>query len=96
MRRAVAALVAVVWGHSMAAGAECLSKGEARERYRTSHLYWHGVDHCWDNQRHRQVEPGRQGGGRVEPVSPPLPVKPVPVAIWPTTFEEIWNQRIKR
>jgi hypothetical protein len=26
----------------------CLTKAEARQMFRTSHLYWHGKDHCWD------------------------------------------------
>jgi hypothetical protein len=26
----------------------CLTKGEARQRFPASHLYWHGKDHCWD------------------------------------------------
>jgi hypothetical protein len=40
----------------------CLSKGEARDRWPTTHLYWHGEDHCWDN---------RQGGRRYQ-------IKPIP------------------
>jgi hypothetical protein len=26
----------------------CLTKAEARQMFRTSYLYWHGKDHCWD------------------------------------------------
>ena len=26
----------------------CMSQAEARQMFRTSHLYWHGNDHCWD------------------------------------------------
>jgi hypothetical protein len=32
---------------AQASGA-CLTKPEARQMFRTSHLYWHGKDHCWD------------------------------------------------
>ena len=31
--------------------ATCLTKLQAREKYATSHLYWHGARHCWDNNR---------------------------------------------
>jgi hypothetical protein len=33
---------------AQASGA-CLTKAEARQMFRTSHLYWHGKDHCWDS-----------------------------------------------
>jgi hypothetical protein len=28
----------------------CLTKLEARQIYRTDHLYWHTSAHCWDDQ----------------------------------------------
>lgn len=37
------------------AAAECLTIAQARAKWPTAHLYWHGRDHCWDNE---------QGGGR--------------------------------
>src|SRR5258708_27735496 len=39
------------------ASSSCMSKSEARQHYRSSHIYWHGPDHCWDATpgRHRQV-----------------------------------------
>src|SRR5579871_4293816 len=32
----------------------CMTKDEARKQFATSHLYWHGADHCWD------ASPGRR------------------------------------
>lgn len=26
----------------------CMTRDEARQRFSTSRLYWHGADHCWD------------------------------------------------
>src|SRR5262249_38651686 len=26
----------------------CMTQAEARAQFATSHLYWHGPDHCWD------------------------------------------------
>src|ERR1700712_5725639 len=35
----------------------CMSQSEARQRFGSVHLYWHGPDHCWDATpgRHRLV-----------------------------------------
>jgi|ERR1700730_1141977 len=30
------------------ASVSCMSQAEARQRFPTLHLYWHGKDHCWD------------------------------------------------
>jgi hypothetical protein len=30
------------------ASSECPTHAEARQTFPTSHLYWHGKDHCWD------------------------------------------------
>src|SRR5947209_1017503 len=30
------------------ASATCLTHDQARRTFRTSHLYWHSKDHCWD------------------------------------------------
>ena len=30
------------------ASSGCLTHSEARQMFPTSHLYWHGKDHCWD------------------------------------------------
>jgi hypothetical protein len=35
----------------------CLSKAQARAEHPKAHLYWHGSDHCWDNQQRRHRDP---------------------------------------
>ena len=46
----------------------CMSKAEARQHFATSHLYWHGPDHCWNaNPIRRLIRPVQQkadGQGR--------------------------------
>jgi hypothetical protein len=49
MFRTIALVVIVVAPmHAAAAASSCMTKSEARRVYATSHLYWHGADHCWD------------------------------------------------
>ena len=36
------------------ASESCMSKTEARQHFGLVHIYWHGVDHCWD------ASPGRR------------------------------------
>jgi len=33
-----------------AQGKPCLTKDEARQLYKTDHIYWHTAAHCWDDQ----------------------------------------------
>jgi hypothetical protein len=45
----VAALVVLsVAATPSEASVSCMSQAEARQRFPTLHLYWHGKDHCWD------------------------------------------------
>jgi hypothetical protein len=46
--RTVALVVIVVAPMQAAFSAPCMTVSEARRVYSTSHLYWHGADHCWD------------------------------------------------
>ena len=36
----------------------CMTKAEARQHFATSHIYWHGPDHCWDAKpvRRRSIQ----------------------------------------
>jgi hypothetical protein len=51
-----------------------MSKSEARNHFSSSHIYWHGADHCWDAtspQQHRihhvrHEEPTRQAERKVD------------------------------
>lgn len=40
------------------ASQSCMSQAEARKHFASSHLYWHGADHCWDATppRHHQIQ----------------------------------------
>jgi hypothetical protein len=57
MRVAVIVMLMLVVATPSEASKSCMSKTEARDVYRTSHLYWHGADHCGDATptRHRQI-----------------------------------------
>jgi hypothetical protein len=39
------------------ASQSCMSKTEARNHFSSSHIYWHGPDHCWDAtpSRHHRI-----------------------------------------
>jgi len=42
------------------AAQSCMSKTEARQHFGAVHIYWHGLDHCWD------ATPGRHQIHRVQ------------------------------
>jgi hypothetical protein len=44
----------------------CMSQSEARQRFGSVHLYWHGPDHCWDATpgRHRIISRNRSNADR--------------------------------
>jgi hypothetical protein len=46
--RTIALVVIVVALMQAAYASSCMTESEARRAYATSHLYWHGADHCWD------------------------------------------------
>jgi hypothetical protein len=46
---AVWSVVEVAFGADSAAS--CLTKEQARAKWRTEWIYWHGANHCWDNVR---------------------------------------------
>ena len=41
-------------GDAIKGSKSCMSKTEARQHFGLAHIYWHGVDHCWD------ASPGHQ------------------------------------
>src|SRR5262249_55411373 len=56
--RAAVIVVAVVMVTTPShASKSCMTQAEARAQFPTTHLYWHGSDHCWDAiaPRHRLV-----------------------------------------
>jgi hypothetical protein len=48
MRTAVIVLFAFVAASPAHASKSCMTQAEARAQFATSHLYWHGPNHCWD------------------------------------------------
>ena len=61
------AVVVLLWPAVAHASKDCMTKAEARKIYRTSHLYWHGKDRCWDaspgvSHRHQKVGAARRHG----------------------------------
>jgi hypothetical protein len=77
MRVAVVVVFASVLTTPSEASQSCMSKTEARQSFHSSHIYWHGVDHCWD------ATPIRRHGGQHrahhhEPEPTPPAVMPMP------------------
>jgi hypothetical protein len=55
---AVSMLVMLVVATPSEASQSCMSKTEARQRFGSVHIYWHGPDHCWDatpTRRYHQI-----------------------------------------
>jgi len=57
MRTGVIVVFVLVAATPAHASKSCMTMAEARQQFATSHLYWHGIDHCWDATppRHRVV-----------------------------------------
>src|SRR6266852_1036661 len=77
MRVAVVVVFVSVLSTPSEASQSCMSKTEARQSFHSSHIYWHGADHCWD------ATPIRRHGGQHrahhhEPEPTPPAVLPMP------------------
>jgi hypothetical protein len=48
MRTAVIFVFVLVAASPSHASKSCMTMAEARTQFATSHLYWHGPNHCWD------------------------------------------------
>jgi len=57
MRVAIIVVSMFVVATPSQASKSCMTKTEAREHFASTHLYWHGPDHCWDatSGRHHLV-----------------------------------------
>jgi hypothetical protein len=57
MRVAVIVVMMMVVTTPSMASQSCMTQAEARKHFATSHLYWHGPNHCWDATapRHQQI-----------------------------------------
>jgi hypothetical protein len=47
MRVAVIVVAIVMVATPSHASKSCMTMAEARQQFRTAHLYWHGAGHCW-------------------------------------------------
>jgi hypothetical protein len=65
MRTAVIFVFVLLAASPAQASKSCMTMAEARAQFATSHLYWHGPNHCWDTTAplHRVVR-------RVKPKEP--------------------------
>src|SRR5258708_8306266 len=77
MRVALVVVFVSVLTTTSEASQSCMSKTEARQSFHSSHIYWHGADHCWD------ATPIRRHGGQHrahhhEPEPTPPAVLPMP------------------
>src|SRR5882672_4687711 len=92
MRVAVLVVFVSVLTTPSKASQSCMSKTEARHSFHSSHIYWHGVDHCWD------ATPIRRHGGQhrahhhePKPTPPTVMPMPSPDLITATPWVEHWN-----
>jgi hypothetical protein len=84
MRIAMVAVAIVVVSSSSHASPSCMTQAEARQKFGTAHLYWHGPGHCWDatpsrrRLAQRAKTPERQQVERdaVQEKKPPQEAKP--------------------
>src|SRR5277367_7200389 len=56
MRVAVIVVTVLEAAAPSKASQSCMSQVEARQRFPSDHIYWHGPEHCWDARasgRHR-------------------------------------------
>jgi hypothetical protein len=63
MRVAVIVVLMMVLTTPSEASKSCMTKTEARQRFGSVHIYWHGEGHCWDaipTRRHHQIRKVQQ------------------------------------
>ena len=62
MRVAVFVVSILVMASPSRASDSCMTMSEARQHFRSVHIYWHGSNHCWDATpvRYRQAHGIRQ------------------------------------
>ncbi|SHG81476.1 hypothetical protein [Bradyrhizobium erythrophlei] len=77
MRVAVLVVFVSVLTTPSKASQSCMSKTEARHSFHSSHIYWHGVDHCWDATPIRR-QGGQHRAHHHEPEAAPPAVMPMP------------------
>jgi type II secretory pathway component HofQ len=67
MRVAIIVVAVVLVSSPALASPSCMTQSEARAKFATSHLYWHGTGHCWDAtppSRQRLAQRNKTRGAR--------------------------------
>ena len=77
MRTAAVFLFVLLAASPANASKSCMTMAEARAQFATSHLYWHGPDHCWDatapqHRIVRRVKPKEQQQTEGEDTAPSI------------------------
>lgn len=72
MRTATVFIFVLLAASPAHASKSCMTMAEARAQFSTSHLWWHGPNHCWDatppaHRIVRRIKPGEQQAGEVIP-----------------------------
>ena len=57
---AVSMLIMLLVATPSDASPDCMSKTEARQHFVSMHIYWHGLDHCWDATPTRRLTQNHQ------------------------------------
>src|ERR1700730_3805438 len=75
MRTAAIFLFVLLAASPAHASKSCMTMTKARTQFATSHLYWHGPDHCWDatapqHRIVRRVKPKEQQQTEAEDTTP--------------------------
>ena len=81
MRAAFIVLVVLMAAPPSHASKSCMTMAEARAQFATSHLYWHGPNHCWDatppqHRIVRRVKPKDEQQAQEEQPAPPATREP--------------------
>jgi hypothetical protein len=90
MRVALIVVAILMAATPSTASESCMSKAEARRHYGSVHIYWHGLDHCWDaspgrRQRHvvvRKVAPKPDPSKWRNAMSEMVPEASAPATPW--------------
>jgi hypothetical protein len=93
MRTAVIFLFVLLAASPAHASKSCMTMAEARTQFATSHLYWHGPNHCWDatapqHRIVRRVKPKEQQQAESEDTTPVIAAQDDTV---PATREPKWR-----
>ncbi len=85
MRVALVLVVMATMTTPSQASPSCMNKSEARHQFGSVHIYWHGLDHCWDATPSTR----RSHVARVERKSAPRKLQKEPPPNWRDARSEL-------